>query len=85
MEAHAAGLRMVTTPLAALNETVGPRGTMVHGDPLEPGYQSRFVDAVVSSMLRPGESDRDALRRHAAESFGWDSLADEWMASVLRG
>jgi len=79
MEAHAAGVRMVTSPIAALNETVGPRGTMVAGDWLSLDYQNRFIDAVVEAMDRPGDDDRKKLQEHARKHFGWDSLADEWI------
>lgn len=78
MEAHAAGLRMVTSPIAALNETVGPRGRMVVGDWLTLDYQNRFIDEVVLAMTEPGKSDRAALREYASANFGWDSLAAEW-------
>lgn len=78
MEAQAAGLRIVTSPIAALNETVGSRGTMISGDWLSPEYMERWTDAVVDAMLRPGDEDREALSRYAGENFGWDSLADEW-------
>lgn len=79
MEAQAAGLRMVTSPIAALNETVGPRGTMVPGDWLTLDYQNRFIDGVVAAMQRTDDSDRSELQKYATENFGWDSLADEWV------
>lgn len=80
MEAHAAGLRMVTSPIAALNETVGSRGTMIGGDWLSWDYQSRFVDAVVDAMIKTDDSDRLQLKSHAMQHFGWDNLANEWGA-----
>lgn len=78
MEAHAAGLRMVTSPIAALNETVGPRGRMVAGDWLSLDYQNRFIDEVVRAMMNPDNTDRESLRSYAQNNFGWDSLAQEW-------
>jgi len=83
MEAQAAGLRIVTSPIAALNETVGNRGTMIPGDWLSPEYMERWTDAVVDAMLKPGDEDREVLSRYAYEHFGWDSLADEW-STMLR-
>lgn len=84
MEAQAAGLRIVTSPIAALNETVGPRGTMIPGDWLSQEYMERWTDAVVDAMLRPGDEDRESLSRYAEENFGWDSLADEWSSMLAR-
>lgn len=78
MEAQAAGLRIVTSPIAALNETVGSRGTMIQGDWLTEQYQNDFVEAVVNEMMKPGDSDRKALQEYARNNFGLDSLAKEW-------
>lgn len=79
MEAQAAGCRIVTSPIAALNETVGPRGTMIPGDWLSPQYKQAFADACVAAMQRPGEEDREELKRYARENFGLDELARDWI------
>lgn len=79
MEAQAAGLFTVTSPIAALNETVGPRGAMISGDWLSWDYQSRFVDAVVDAMKNDDPLRRKAIQAYARSHFGWDSLADEWI------
>lgn len=78
MEAQAAGLRIVTSPIAALNETVGPRGKMVSGDWLSSEYRTAFSDAVIEAMTKTGDEDRSALMEHASRSFGLDSLAVQW-------
>ena len=78
MEAQAAGLRIVTSPIAALNETVGERGTMIHGDWLSLEYQNAFIDAVVQAMNKPDDSDREQLKRYARENFSWDGVASSW-------
>lgn len=78
MEAQAAGLRMVTSPIAALNETAGPRATMIPGDWLSPGYRAAFIDACVDAMTRPENGDREELQRYARENFGLDMLGREW-------
>ncbi len=78
MEAQAAGLRIVTSPIAALNETVGPRGKMISGDWLSPEYRSAYVDAVVDAMLKTDEVDRAESANYAAAHFGLDSLAVDW-------
>ncbi len=79
MEAQAAGCRIVTSPIAALNETVGPRGTMIDGYWLSPEYKAQFADACVAAMLKPGEEDREELKRYARENFDLDELAREWV------
>jgi glycosyltransferase involved in cell wall biosynthesis len=78
MEAQAAGLRIVTSPIAALNETVGDRGVMISGDWLSEGYMTQWVDAVVDAMIRPGDEDRILLQDYARNNFGWDTLAEDW-------
>ena len=79
MEAQAAGLRTVTSPIAALNETVGDRGVMIDGDWLSEGYQSKFVDSVVRAMTDPENGDRQKFQQYAKENFSWDSLAVDWI------
>jgi glycosyltransferase involved in cell wall biosynthesis len=84
MEAHAAGLRIITSPIAALNETVGPRGKMICGqngeilDWLSSEYSTKFIDSVVEAMLNPNDSDRASLVEYAKSHFGLDELAKEW-------
>lgn len=78
MEAHAAGLRMVTSPVAALNETVGPRGTMVRGDWASDQYVGSFVDGVVAAMTTQRDNDRIAVEAYARDHFSWESVAAEW-------
>jgi glycosyltransferase involved in cell wall biosynthesis len=78
MEAQAAGCRIVTSPIAALNETVGNRGTMIDGYWLSPEYKAQFADACVAAMLKPGDEDREELRRYARENFDLDLLARDW-------
>lgn len=81
MEAQAAGCRIVTSPLAALNETVGPRGQLVAGYGT-PGYVDTFASAVVLAMAETlgarAVDDREELKRYARENFGLDALAEEW-------
>ena len=83
MEAHAAGLYMVTSPIAALNETVGARGAMIEGDWLSPEYHKKFAEGVVRSMLEPDPSYREELQEFAKKSFSWDGLAKEWSDKIF--
>jgi 2-polyprenyl-3-methyl-5-hydroxy-6-metoxy-1,4-benzoquinol methylase/glycosyltransferase involved in cell wall biosynthesis len=78
MEAQASGLRIVTSSIAALNETVGPRGVLIDGDWLSQPYQKQFVDAVVEALNKEDDSDRATLQQYAREHFGLDELAKDW-------
>ena len=90
MEAQAAGLYVVTTPIAALNETVADRGTLVVGgwsDAAGPTDLDReaFVLAVVQAIR--GENQprtREELQAYARSEFGLDELAKEWDAMLRR-
>lgn len=79
-EAHAAGLAMVTSPIAALNETVGDRGVMVSGDWLSDDYQSRFVVAATDALLHTTDEKRRSLQEYARNNFSWDGVVQQWEA-----
>jgi glycosyltransferase involved in cell wall biosynthesis len=79
MESQAAGMRIVTTGLAALSETVGERGTLIDGPWLDEKYQDAFVTAVVDAMLVKDDSDRRRSMAYARANFGWDGVAEEWV------
>lgn len=83
MEAQAAGLRIVTSPIAALKETVGERGKMIDGDWLSPSYQEKFVKLVVEAMTKEDESDREYLARYAEQNFSWDGVSEQWESMFL--
>lgn len=82
-EAHAAGLYIVTTPVAALNETVSDRGVRIPGD-WENGNPSaadraEFIASVIRAIRGEGQPrTREQLQTYARENFGLDSLAGEW-------
>ena len=78
MEAQAAGLHMVTSPIAALNETASDRATMIHGDWLSDSYSEAFVNATVEAMKNTSEEKRASLMNYACQNFNWDSVAKEW-------
>jgi len=83
MEAQAAGLHIVTSPIAALNETVADRGLLIHGDWLSADYQAKFVDGVVAAMSKGHDLEfRASQQAYARENFGWDSLAEDWDAKL---
>ncbi len=78
MEAQAAGLRMITSSIAALNETVSDRGVLIDGNWDTPEYKNKFINSVVEAMQRNDGSDRVVLQKYAQEHFGFDTLAQEW-------
>ena len=78
MEAQAAGLHIVTSPIAALNETVGPRGKMISGDWLSKEYHDAFVDEVVKALKKPSSRHRKAVMKYAREHFSWDNVVQSW-------
>ena len=81
MEARAAGLRIVTSPIAALPETVGPYGTMVEGDWLSDDYARRFIDAsVVALQDRQYFTPREKVAEVAIRDLGWAAVAQQWSA-----
>lgn len=90
MEAQAAGLRCVTSSIAALNETVGNEyGVLIDGEWTSKEYQEKFVDEVVHAMTAPeGEwkKTREEIQARAKRDFCLDALALDWermMRSVI--
>jgi intein/homing endonuclease len=78
MEAQAAGLRIVTSSIAALNETVADRGILIDGDWTTQEYKTRFINSVVDAMNKNDGSDRKALQQYAKEHFDLNVLAQDW-------
>ena len=78
MEAQAAGLRMVTSGIAALNETVGNRGILLDGEWTSNEYKNNFIEAVISAINYDGENDRLLLQQYARDNFSLDNLAKDW-------
>lgn len=84
MEAQAAGMRIVTSKLAALPETVGEWGTLLPVDEANlphcigsDAYQKAFIAAAVEAMTAKDGSDRPK-RIEAAKRFDMDELAKDW-------
>jgi len=83
MEAQAAGLNVVTSALAALNETVGEHGKLIdwgrpeydHStDPL-PEYRAQFIEATVAALK---DGAQPAAQARAFAEFSIETLADDW-------
>ena len=78
MEAQAAGIRIITSNIAALKETVGERGALLDGAWTSKDYQDKFVKNAVAALLYEDNSDRKLLQQCARENFCLDILANEW-------
>ena len=85
MQAQAAGLRIVTSALAALSETVGDRGVLLAQDPRSDAYRTAFTQATIAALRsEPTEAERAALRAYAARHFDLLRLAVDFVA-IFRG
>ncbi len=95
MQAQAAGLYCVTSPIAALNETVGHFGEIASGapEPVDiqssfelhsptPEYVGRVVALVVDCMSGKEPETRAANAGRAAENFSLVTLASDWSAML---
>jgi glycosyltransferase involved in cell wall biosynthesis len=80
MEAQAAGTRMISSTIAALNETVADRGVLLPGEWTSPEYKDKFVQATVEALTKEDDTDRAKLQQYAKEYFGLDTLAKDWEA-----
>jgi glycosyltransferase involved in cell wall biosynthesis len=82
IEAQASGCVVVTSALAALNETVenGTTGICVKGDPQSDDYQRRFVAAVQGLLGNPSRLAQfsRAARDRAFRIYDWAVIAAEW-------
>lgn len=78
MEMQAAGVRMVTSNIAALKETAGNRAILIDGDWTSKEYQDQFIEAVIKQLTNEDESDRLLLQQYAKDNFDLDSLAKDW-------
>lgn len=78
MEAQAAGLGIVTSSIAALNETVSNRGILIDGDWTSTEYKNKFIQSVVNMINNYNDLDRLKLQQYANQNFGLDSLSQNW-------
>jgi glycosyltransferase involved in cell wall biosynthesis len=85
MEAQAAGLFTVTSPIAALPETCSPKGTaMIEGGWRSEDYRRAFAKAVIEAMTC-GDEFMGATRaqiQEQAKRHDLDARGDEWDAML---
>jgi hypothetical protein len=86
IEAQACGAVVITTALAALNETVehGRTGICLPGDPRSTAYQNEFVKTATELLQNPSRLHElsAAARERAFRVYRWSSVASEW-TSIL--
>ena len=75
LEAKAAGLHIVTSRIAALEETAAG-GWLVDGDWLSTEYQLEFHNACVGALCT--EHNRSQQMDAARMTYDWNGVADEW-------
>lgn len=78
MEIQAAGVRMITSNLAALKETAGDRSVLIDGEWTSPEYQSKFIQSALKALTDNDNSDRLELQKYAQQHFELNDLAKEW-------
>lgn len=78
MQALASNCRIVTSALAALNETAAP-GTLIEGDWTSESYKAQFVAACVEAIHAPVPDYREE-----AKQFDLVSLAKDWEQMFLQ-
>jgi glycosyltransferase involved in cell wall biosynthesis len=79
MEAQAAGLYMITSSIAALNETAGSRAILIPGEWTSKEYQKLFIEATVRILQNVQDKDRLELQKYAKQNFCMDKLSYEWV------
>ena len=85
-EAQAAGLEVVTTNYAALDETVlgelgGTKINVLTNPPIsQHDFREQFVACAVAAMTAANETLRRRRRATALSLFSYDGLAEEWEA-----
>lgn len=76
---QAAGVRIVTSPIAAITETVGERAfALIPGDWTSDDYGNKFVESAIQALTIEDDQDRIALQKYAKENFCIDKLTEEW-------
>lgn len=78
MEAQAAGLKIISSPVAALTETVGNRGVLIDtSDYGSENYLNRVSDEVIKAI---NSSDEDAVKnlKVYGKTLDWSNVAKEW-------
>ena len=82
MEAKAAGVRIVTTALGALNETVGEHGVLLTEPYGTKDYNIRFIKSVCYMMTLEDQEDRKILSDYALKNLTWKKRSIQWLKMI---
>ena len=84
LEAAASKTFAIATPLAALNETVGDRGILVPGNPLEPQWQIQAINELLLLIADPTRKNSLINRNYkwAVEST-WEARGKQFSKQYL--
>lgn len=75
----AAGLRIITSPIGAINDTIGDKAyKLISGEWTSQKYADQFVQATIEAMNKDDDSDRKLLKEYAKNSFCLDKLSRDW-------
>jgi tetratricopeptide (TPR) repeat protein len=84
LEAAASKTLAVGPPLAALRETIGDRGLVLPGNPMEKAWQDRAVQELVSLLQNPGRKSELVERNYQwASSIRWKQRGEEFAKKYL--
>lgn len=78
METAAAGVRGITSPLAALNETAVLSDFIDVGEATSTEYAQAFLKRLSERLADPAYDDRQRAMRRAWEWYEWRLVAAEW-------
>ncbi len=84
MEALAAGCAVVTSNLAALPESVGPGGVLIHATPGSTEYNRAFIQACTELLTNETRRQQfaEAGRDWILSNYTWHRVAQEWCGKI---
>jgi predicted O-methyltransferase YrrM/tetratricopeptide (TPR) repeat protein len=84
LEAAASKTLAISTPLAALNETVGNRGILIEGDPLTKEWQDKALNELVS-IVNDSDKKNALIERNYewSQTMSWKSRGEEFIKRYI--
>ena len=84
LEAAASKTLAISAPLAALQETVGDRGILIPGDPMNKEWQDQAVRELLQVLQNPTRKDELIERNYRwAQSITWKQRGEEFKTKYL--
>lgn len=79
MKAQAAGMQVVTSGYAALQETIFENETEIEDIHDNPKALQAFTDRLIEALLNPlSAKDQEKLSKQAIEAYNWSKVAELW-------